>query len=196
MSGALTARIGKLGFSDHHTEIDKTTPTGVYSFGDTMFGIQSNPGVAYAYHGLVVDDWWDENPLSPTYNTFVHGANPGGNSEALWTITPAYRYFAVIEYNMDPTVSGAGSGIFLHVSGTGPTAGCVSLAESDLLRGLVARPRPAPADRAESRLGAEPLLKLGRVVVLGFDQHQPVAGVIADDRLDAVRPRRRAPAGM
>jgi L,D-peptidoglycan transpeptidase YkuD (ErfK/YbiS/YcfS/YnhG family) len=42
----------------------------------------------------------------------------------------------VIEYNMSPAVPGAGSGIFLHVSTTGPTAGCVSLSESDLLQVL------------------------------------------------------------
>ena len=43
----------------------------------------------------------------PTYNTFRHvacGARPafGGDSEALWRISPQYRYFAVIEYNADP----------------------------------------------------------------------------------------------
>ena len=66
-------------------------------------------------------------PGSPTYNTFRHvacGARPpfGGGSEALWRISPQYRYFAVIEYNAHPVVPGRGSAIFLHVR-VGPDGG-------------------------------------------------------------------------
>ena len=58
----------------------------------------------------------------------------------------AYDYGAVIAYNMDPTVPGAGSAIFLHVSDGGPTVGCVSLPTGELLAVLrwlspAARPR-------------------------------------------------------
>jgi L,D-peptidoglycan transpeptidase YkuD (ErfK/YbiS/YcfS/YnhG family) len=134
---AMTARIGRNGFSDNHTESDSTTPTGVYGFSGTMYGINSNPGVRYAYHRIVVDDWWNENPASPDYNTFQHtSVNPGGASEALWTQTVAYRHFAVIRYNIPVTGNARGSGIFLHVGTGGPTAGCVSLPQSDLVRVL------------------------------------------------------------
>jgi L,D-peptidoglycan transpeptidase YkuD (ErfK/YbiS/YcfS/YnhG family) len=137
--GAMAARVGANGFADRKTEGDKKTPTGVYSFGGTMYGIAGNPGVRYGYHRLVADDWWNENPATPGYNSFAHGPNPGGASEALWEITPQYRYFAVINYNI-PVVKAdppRGSGIFLHVMVQGrATAGCVSLAESDLLKVL------------------------------------------------------------
>jgi L,D-peptidoglycan transpeptidase YkuD (ErfK/YbiS/YcfS/YnhG family) len=134
---AMAARIGRNGFSDSHTEGDGTTPTGVYGFSGTMYGIDPNPGVRYAYHRIVVDDWWNENPDSPAYNTFQHtSANPGGGSEALWTETVAYRHFAVIRYNIPVTGHARGSGIFLHAGTGGSTAGCVSLPQSDLVRVL------------------------------------------------------------
>jgi L,D-peptidoglycan transpeptidase YkuD (ErfK/YbiS/YcfS/YnhG family) len=135
--GAMAARVGSKGFADRKVEGDLKTPTGVYSIGGTMYGIAANPGVRYSYHRLVADDYWNENPATPGYNTFFHGPNPGGASEALWQISPQYNYFAVINYNI-PVVRAdppRGSGIFLHVAVPGrATAGCVSLAVGDLLR--------------------------------------------------------------
>ena len=136
--GPWTANVGTAGVSDHKQEGDGSTPTGSYSIGATIYGVLADPGVSYDYHQLVCGDWWDEDPSSPTYNTFQHvrcGTNPpfGRDSEALWTTVPAYDYFAVIDYNDNPVVAGAGSAIFLHVDTGGPTAGCVSLPESDLI---------------------------------------------------------------
>lgn len=132
------ARIGAHGFSDNHREGDGTTPTGVYGFGATMYGIAANPGVRYPYHRLVTGDWWNENPTSAGYNSFQHSAaSPGGGSEALWRTSPQYTHFAVITYNMPPTVAKPvpyrGSGIFLHQSGAGATAGCVSVPHASLV---------------------------------------------------------------
>jgi L,D-peptidoglycan transpeptidase YkuD (ErfK/YbiS/YcfS/YnhG family) len=136
--GPWTANVGTTGVSDHKQEGDGSTPTGSFTIGPTIYGVLANPGVSYVYHQLVCGDWWDEDPSSPTYNTFQHvpcGTNPpfGGDSEALWTAVPAYDYFAVIDYNDSPVVAGAGSAIFLHVDTGAPTAGCVSLPESDLI---------------------------------------------------------------
>jgi L,D-peptidoglycan transpeptidase YkuD (ErfK/YbiS/YcfS/YnhG family) len=138
MFGPWTADIGTTGVSDHKQEGDGSTPTGSYAIGPTVYGVLANPGVSYEYHQLVCGDWWDEDPSSPTYNTFQHvpcRTNPpfGGNSEALWTTVPDYEYFAVIDYNDNPVVAGAGSAIFLHVDTGSPTAGCVSIPESDLI---------------------------------------------------------------
>ncbi|MEV4619056.1 L,D-transpeptidase family protein [Asanoa sp. NPDC049573] len=136
--GVMSARIGSKGFSDSHQEGIPTTPTGVYTIGSTMYGVRANPGVKYTYHQLVANDYWDENPSSSTYNSFVHGTDPGGYSEALWQTVPQYNYFAVINYNIPvkEATPARGSGIFLHVMGSGATAGCVSLTQSDLLRVL------------------------------------------------------------
>ena len=95
------------------------------------------PGVSFPYHQLVCGDWWDEDPTSPEYNTFQHvpcGTTPpfGGASEALWTETVAYPSFAVVNYNTDPVVPYAGSGIFVHANIGAPTEGCVSLPLGEL----------------------------------------------------------------
>lgn len=140
-AGPWSARLGRSGLSSHKREGDGATPTGTYRIGATIYGIAANPGVAGAYHRLVCGDWWDEDVRSPTYNTFRHIACSGtppfrGGSEALWRISPQYRYFAVIDYNAGPIVRGKGSAIFLHVSAARATAGCVSLPEPRLVQFL------------------------------------------------------------
>ncbi len=135
--GPWSARIGENGFSDHHVEGDGTTPTGAYGIGPVMYGISPNPGVHYQYHQLVCGDWWDEDPSSPTYNTFQHvpcGTAPpfGGDSEPLWEETATYGSFALIDYNTSPVVAGAGSAIFLHVDDGDATTGCVSVPVDEL----------------------------------------------------------------
>ena len=139
------AEIGSGDLRDVRREGDHATPTGVYGFGRTVYGNDPRPGgLHYPYHQLVCGDWWDEDPYSPRYNEFVHVAcasTPGfaAWSEALWTETTAYPYFAVIDYNMGPTISGPaapGSGIFLHAWVAGPTEGCVALPVPELLRVL------------------------------------------------------------
>jgi L,D-peptidoglycan transpeptidase YkuD (ErfK/YbiS/YcfS/YnhG family) len=135
--GPWTGRIGENGFSDHHREGDGTTPTGIYALGSVMYGNGPNPGVQEPYHQLVCGDWWDEDPTSPLYNTFQHvpcGQSPpfGGGSEALWTETLPYPVFAVVDYNVDPVIAGAGSAIFVHADTGAATTGCVSLPLPDL----------------------------------------------------------------
>jgi L,D-peptidoglycan transpeptidase YkuD (ErfK/YbiS/YcfS/YnhG family) len=150
VAGPWAANLGRSGLSSRKHEGDGSTPTGTYRLGTTMYGIAPDPGVKFAYHRLVCGDWWDEDPASPAYNRFQHvgcGARPAfdGESEALWRISPQYRYFAVIEYNAHPVVPGRGSAIFLHVSTAHGTAGCVSLPEKRLLRLLRwLRPEAAP----------------------------------------------------
>lgn len=135
--GPWAAEIGANGFSDRHREGDQSTPTGAYRIGRVMYGNAPNPGVRYAYHQLGCGDWWDEDPVSGTYNTFQHvacGQPPsfGGDSEALWQEASPYPVFAVVDYNSSPAVEGAGSGIFIHADNGTPTDGCVSLPLAEL----------------------------------------------------------------
>lgn len=153
VAGPWTAHVGRNGVSAHHREGDGTTPLGVFALDSTVYGIGPDPGVRYRYRRIACGDWWDGDPASPTYNTFRHlacGAEPpfAGGSEALWEQTVAYRWLIPIRYNADPPEPGRGSAIFLHVSTGGPTAGCVSLPEAQLVQTLRwlrpdARPRIA-----------------------------------------------------
>ena len=135
--GPYAARLGRSGLSANRREGDGTTPAGTFRIHPTMYGNEADPGVAFRYRRLRCGDWWNEDPSSPTYNSFQHvrcGSPPpfGVNSEGLWQNPRAYPYFAVVEFNMRPVVPGRGSGIFLHAQTGGPTNGCVSLGKSDL----------------------------------------------------------------
>jgi L,D-peptidoglycan transpeptidase YkuD (ErfK/YbiS/YcfS/YnhG family) len=141
-AGPWTGDLGYHGVSADKHEGDGTTPIGLFAISSAFYGNAANPGVHGSYHLLVCGDWWDEDPDSPTYNTFQHvacGTTPafamgseGSGSEALWTETSAYQSFAVIDYNTYPGVAGKGSAIFIHDNVGGPTNGCVSLPPSDL----------------------------------------------------------------
>ena len=139
--GPLPARVGKNGIRKNRREGDGTTPIGTFTIARTMYGNEPNPGVKYRYHHLRCGDWWDEDPRSPTYNTFQHvpcGQKPpfGVNSEGMWQQPRPYPYLAVVEFNMRPAVPYKGSGIFLHAQTGGPTIGCISLRRDDLRRVL------------------------------------------------------------
>jgi L,D-peptidoglycan transpeptidase YkuD (ErfK/YbiS/YcfS/YnhG family) len=141
VAGPVAADLGYGGLSSSKSEGDGATPIGYFNIANQLYGNGPPLGGAEPYHQLVCGDWWDEDPSSPTYNTFVSvpcGTTPpfGGGSEALWQETAAYQHFAVIEYNANPVVPGAGSAIFLHDSAGGSTAGCVSIDSSVLDRVL------------------------------------------------------------
>jgi L,D-peptidoglycan transpeptidase YkuD (ErfK/YbiS/YcfS/YnhG family) len=132
VDGPWTVRVGRNGLADRRREGDGTTPTGVYTIGRVIYGNAANPGVRYRYRRLVCGDWWNEDPRSPTYNTFQHvrcGTRPPfrATTPGLWQEKRAYHHFAVIEFNMRPVVPGRGSGIFLHAKTGNSTNGCVSL---------------------------------------------------------------------
>jgi len=148
-AGPYTARLGRNGLSSNRREGDGTTPTGTYRIGRTMYGSEANPGVRFAYRRLRCGDWWDEDPRSPTYNSFQHvrcGTKPpfGGGSEGMWRQPLPYPFLAVIEFNTRPVVPGRGSGIFLHAQTGGPTIGCISL-RKDQLRAVLRWLRPGDA---------------------------------------------------
>lgn len=136
--GPYTAHLGWGGFRKaiDRRESDGTTPTGRYGFAGG-FGLMGNPGYGLGWFVVGPTDYWAEQPGRADYNTHQVGpANPAlapwSNFEHLIDYPVAYRYAAVIRFN-DPPAGPYGSGIFLHVSTGGPTAGCVSLAEGDLL---------------------------------------------------------------
>jgi L,D-peptidoglycan transpeptidase YkuD (ErfK/YbiS/YcfS/YnhG family) len=145
--GPYPARLGRNGLSANRREGDGTTPAGTFRIHPTMYGNEPNPGVRFHYRRLRCGDWWDEDPSSPTYNSFQRvpcGTRPSfaGNSEGMWQNPTAYPYLAVVEFNMRPVVPGRGSGIFLHAQTGRATNGCISL-HRDRLRQVLRWLRPA-----------------------------------------------------
>ena len=151
VAGPWQARLGRSGLSTHKREGDGATPAGTFPIGGTAYGLLPDPGVRLRYHRLTCGDWWVSSPSAPDYNRFRHVTcgRQVAASEALWTISPQYRYLAVIDYNTRPTLAGQGSAIFLHVA-VGATAGCVALPEPRLLHVL-----------RWLRPDAHPLIRLG-----------------------------------
>jgi L,D-peptidoglycan transpeptidase YkuD (ErfK/YbiS/YcfS/YnhG family) len=138
-AGPWEVYIGYAGLSSHHVEGDGTTPTGAFAIAPVLYGVGADPGVHLRYRRLRCGDWWDEDPSSPTYNTFRHvpcGSRPpfGGSSEPLWRSTRAYVHLAFLEYNTHPAVPGRGSAIFIHADLGHPTNGCISLPPEQLVQ--------------------------------------------------------------
>ncbi len=145
--GSASARFGYNGLSDNRLEGDGTTPTGLFTL-PVAFGINANPGTRMAWHHVDSGSWWDENSLSSRYNTWYENCpssicwesatKPAHSSEHLANYRPQYYYAILIGFNtgttkVRPPSRPSGSGIFLHVNGTGYTAGCISIPQSSLV---------------------------------------------------------------
>lgn len=102
----------------------QTTPYGVHPLG-FAFGTE-NPGTALPFRKITPRSWWVEDSEDTQYNTWQEGKTFKEPSEHMADYPELYRYGIVINYNMN-RVPYAGSGFFVHCSGKGPTAGCVSL---------------------------------------------------------------------
>jgi L,D-peptidoglycan transpeptidase YkuD (ErfK/YbiS/YcfS/YnhG family) len=130
----MPARLGWAGLSHAKTRVagDETTPIGDYGF-VFDFGSRPDPGVdGFEWRRLRPGDCWSGTRAA--YNRWVERTPCAPEDEDLWANAGlAYRYAAVIDFNYRHPVFGRGSGIFLHVSTHGPTEGCVSLPEHDLL---------------------------------------------------------------
>jgi L,D-peptidoglycan transpeptidase YkuD (ErfK/YbiS/YcfS/YnhG family) len=142
--GSSPARFGTNGLSGERVEGDGTTPTGLFTLPLT-FGINDDPGSKLPWHSVDKHSWWDENPKSKRYNTWYQkcpkkvcwtaSTRKKNASEHLADYKPQYKYAVFIGFNAKkkkvlPPDIGSGSGIFLHVSNGGYTAGCVSVKKS------------------------------------------------------------------
>lgn len=124
--------VGYNGISSSKREGDGKTPAGVYSLGKG-FGVKSKPSsFSGSWAKVTKDDVWVDGKGGPKgYNTMKKKSD-GYSGEDMYQ-TPAYNYGQVINYNTS-NIADKGSAIFLHVNtGSGKTAGCVSVTQSYLL---------------------------------------------------------------
>jgi L,D-peptidoglycan transpeptidase YkuD (ErfK/YbiS/YcfS/YnhG family) len=134
--------LGKNGVSSNKQEGDGKTPLGTFKLrrafyrrdkteSENCFGVSSylNCTATETTFG------WVDEPKDPLYNQFVYLPYNASHEELYLQSSSVYDLMAVIGYNDDPVVPYAGSAIFFHVasSGYGSTAGCVSMAISDLI---------------------------------------------------------------
>jgi L,D-peptidoglycan transpeptidase YkuD (ErfK/YbiS/YcfS/YnhG family) len=134
----LPANLGRNGCAPpwEKREGDGRTPSGLFTLG-TAFGSQPRIDSKLPYRQASDQDLWVDDPHSCEYNRWVRRDRLQAASwEELSRPDGLYRYALVLNYNTNPVLRGMGSAIFLHVERAPgvPSAGCVTLAESDLLR--------------------------------------------------------------
>ena len=130
------AYVGRNGCATDKREGDGKTPVGVFEI-RRGFGLNTPPAVSINYTQLQGGEQWVDDVASARYNQWVtKDTSPVDwkSAEDLPKETVAYKYVAVIEYNTDNIVKGAGSAIFLHCSKGRPTSGCVSVSEEDMIK--------------------------------------------------------------
>lgn len=139
----------------NRTQSTGTTPAGTFAI-PRAFGIADPKGVQLPYRKVDRNDWWPYDPRDPkTYNVLQpHRVKDArwrpDNAERLKSYRGQYRYAAVLDYNLPSDIrwrngqriarntadTSAGGGIFLHVNGSGATAGCISIPKRKMLRVL------------------------------------------------------------
>ena len=140
-----TARIGYNGTvaGKRRKQGSGTTPRGRYTMTEA-FGNGTAPATSMPYHRVAKGDYWVGDNKSDYYNSLRNKADGGfrwrlpsssaNASENLRAFGKQYRYVAVINFNRAPDVKKQyrGYGIFLHVKGSGATAGCVGVTRSQM----------------------------------------------------------------
>jgi L,D-peptidoglycan transpeptidase YkuD (ErfK/YbiS/YcfS/YnhG family) len=147
--GRAACTLGRAGVTGAKREGDGATPAGSFPLREVLYRPDrlAAPATRLPCRPLAPDDGWCDDPRCGAYNRPVKRPFAASH-EALWRKDGLYDVLAVIGYNDDPVVVGAGSAIFLHVAPPdgGKTEGCVALARADLLRVLAAC---APGSRIE-----------------------------------------------
>ncbi len=132
-----------------------TTPAGTFAL-PRGFGLAKPSGVDLPYRLVDQNDYWPYDPTDPkTYNVLQphrvkHAKWRTDWAERLASYRAQYRYAVVLDYNLPSTITwrngqriardtadtSAGGGIFLHVNGSGATAGCISIPRDQMRRVL------------------------------------------------------------
>ena len=124
------------------TERDGRAPAGIFRIGKIYtYDAQLPPGSDYPFHQVTTADAWSDDVSSLDYNRFVTIPDPANPppwfaKQKMRHNDFAYRWLVEIRHNSDPPVPGAGSAIFFHLRRgvDRPTAGCTTMAESDLVK--------------------------------------------------------------
>ena len=114
----------------------KTTPIGAFPL-TLAFGTGENPGTEMTWRRITEDSYWSQAE-DETFNTWVESETPVPGEHLIDYYQ--YKYAVNIGFNLEDIVYSRGCAIFLHCKGVSSwnTAGCVSLAEEDMLALLLA----------------------------------------------------------
>lgn len=130
----IKANIGRNGFvvSSQKREGDGKTPLGLYSIGNAFGTKEFKTRMNFRY--ITKEDKLIDDIDNPDYNRWVTGETAAKSYEAM--LRPEYKLGFVINYNMHPIVSGAGSAIFAHIweAEYKATRGCIAMNEDNMVK--------------------------------------------------------------
>jgi len=125
--------LGKRGVAADKREGDNRTPIGIYPLRRVLYRDDrvASPETGLPVEKITQDMGWCNDPTHPDYNRPV--TLPfAASHEDMAREDDLYDIVAVIGHNDDPPQAGRGSAIFMHIAAA-PTAGCVGLAQQDLI---------------------------------------------------------------
>ena len=124
----------------HKKERDGRAPAGIFKIGKIYTYDSALPvGADYPFHTVTAADVWPDDITHPDYNRHVtinlRNPPPWYDKQRMRLGDFAYHWLVEIRHNSDPPVPGKGSAIFFHIrrGPAKPSAGCTTMAESDLL---------------------------------------------------------------
>lgn len=133
--------LGRSGRTVLKREGDGASPTGTWPLRQAMYRADRlmRPRSGLPLRPLVRSGGWCDAPHDRNYNRRVAHPYPA-SAEQLWRTDQLYDVIVVLGHNDVPRIKGLGSAIFLHCARDdfAPTAGCIALRRSDLIR-LLAR---------------------------------------------------------
>ncbi|AEG49869.1 ErfK/YbiS/YcfS/YnhG family protein [Sphingobium chlorophenolicum L-1] len=116
-------------------EGDGCTPLGVWPIRGVLLrpGKVEAAGIRLPWRWVREGDGWSDDVDDAAYNRPVHLPR-AFSAENLLRDDDAYDVIVVLGHNDAPPVPGWGSAIFFHLSEGRPTAGCVAVECTDMLR--------------------------------------------------------------
>jgi L,D-peptidoglycan transpeptidase YkuD (ErfK/YbiS/YcfS/YnhG family) len=134
---AIPVALGRGGIKANKREGDGATPRSIFHPVRLWWRADRHPRPAtlLPVRAIAPEDAWCEDPADRHYNQPVrldaqHGA------DRLWRDDHLYDFIIEIDHNAKPRVPGRGSAVFLHLArgDFSPTAGCVAMTKSAMLR--------------------------------------------------------------
>jgi L,D-peptidoglycan transpeptidase YkuD (ErfK/YbiS/YcfS/YnhG family) len=129
--------LGRTGIRTNKREGDGSTPRGRFQLLRLWWRADrlARPRTRLPSRPIRKDDGWSEDPGDRNYNRPVK-LPAHSNADRLWRDDHLYDLIVELDHNTRPRVANIGSAVFIHFAREGfkPTAGCVALRRSDLLK--------------------------------------------------------------
>jgi L,D-peptidoglycan transpeptidase YkuD (ErfK/YbiS/YcfS/YnhG family) len=129
--------LGRGGIRANKREGDGGTPKGTFRPRQLWWRADRHPRprTHLPVRPIGPEDAWCEDPASRHYNQPVRLDRDRGG-DRLQRDDHLYDFIIEIDHNNSPRIKGRGSAVFLHLAreNFGPTAGCVSMTQSAMLR--------------------------------------------------------------